>query len=133
MSFLQQAKDKLATASLGVFAVLAPVKPTLIAVGVLIVADLISGLIAAAKKKEPITSAGLRRTVTKMFVYQMAVVTGFIAETYLIGDLVPVTKIVSGMIGVVELKSVFENLNIISGQNLLKQIIEKLGSNNDKP
>lgn len=127
---MQQFKEKALSLLLSLVAVLAPVKSTLIAVGVLIVADLITGLVASAKKKEPITSAGLRRTVTKMFVYQLAVISGFIAEKYLIGDLMPVTKIVSGMIGIVELKSIFENLNIVSGENLLKQIIEKLGSSN---
>lgn len=113
-------------------AVFAPIKHLLLATGVMIFADLITGIMAARKAGEPITSAGLRRTLTKLFVYEAAIILAFIAEHY-ISDILPFVKMTSAMVSVVELKSIYENLNIVSGNQLLKTLIEKLGSSNDKP
>lgn len=116
-------------ASLAVFA---PIKAVIIVTGVLVTADLITGIIAAHKRGEKITSAGLRRTVTKTAVYLSAVCLGFLVEKFMIDSILPISKLVSGIIGVVELKSLMENLNTIHGSDLFKSIIEKLGSANDK-
>lgn len=113
-------------------AVLAPIKPMLIVVGILIFADLILGMIAARKRKEPITSAAMRRTVSKMLIYHTAIVTGFLCEKYLIGDIIPISKLVAGVIGLVEFKSILENSNEINGVPIFKMLIDKLGSENDK-
>lgn len=117
--------------ALSALAVFAPIKAVIITVGVLIMADLIFGLWAAHKRKEKITSAGLRRTLTKMAVYQCAVLTGYLGEKYLLDELIPVTKLVAGVIGAVELKSLFENYAEISGVDFTS-ILKKLGSDNDK-
>lgn len=115
---------------LSCLAVFAPIKAMLIVTGVLIFADLITGVWAASKRKEPITSAGLRRTLTKVGVYEAALCLGYLAEHFMLEGTVPVTKIVSGLIGLVELKSCYENLNVISGADLLKTAIDRLGSDN---
>jgi hypothetical protein len=114
--------------------VFAPIKATLIAVMVLTMVDLASGLIAARKRGEAITSTGLKRTLIKIAVYEIVVLLGFITEQYLTGDLLPVVKILAGLVGITELKSVLENLEEITGMPLLKMFIQKLanmGSNND--
>lgn len=111
-------------------AALAPIHAVIVTVGILIFADLATGIWAAKKRNESITSGRLRDSVTKMFVYQTAIVTGFLIETYLIGGLVPIVKLAGAVIGFVEAKSLFENLNEISGQDLFKTLIEKLGSKN---
>jgi hypothetical protein len=85
--------------ALSILAVLAPIKTVMIVTGVLIFADLILGILAARKRGEPITSAALRRTVSKMIAYQVAIITGFLCEKYLIEDAIPVTKLIAGMIG----------------------------------
>lgn len=87
---------------------------------------------AAHKKKKPITSAGFRRTVVKVFVYEMAILTAFLTQTYLTGADIPVSSIVAGFIGLTELTSILENLNKVSDNKLLSTIISKLGSINDK-
>lgn len=115
-----------------VLAVFAPIESMLISVGVLIVADLAFGLIASYKLSKPITSSGIRRTVTKSFIYLSVVCLGYVAEHYLIGDLLPVCKIIAGMIGVVEMKSILENADIINGGSVFKAVVAKLGSENDK-
>lgn len=112
--------------------VLAPVKAILTIIGILVMADLVSGILAAKKRKEKITSAGIRRTVTKFFVYETAIILGFLTEHYLTGALVPITKIISGLIGMTELKSVLENMGDIQGEPIFNLLIKKLGSDNDK-
>ena len=118
---------------MAIFVVFAPVHAAVETVFVLILTDLICGVLAARKRGELITSAGLRRTITKTIVYEVALLLAFLAETYLIHGILPITTLVSSMIGIVELKSVYENLDAISGGTLLKGIIAKLGSENDSP
>ncbi len=124
MKYLQA----LAVSALAIFA---PIQAALATVLALIVVDMITGVIAAHKRGEAITSAGLRRSVSKLVIYELTLSLCYIAEHYLIADAIPVMKLVSGMIGLVELTSVLENLNSISGTDLLKTIIQKLGSSNE--
>lgn len=109
----------------------APAKMLLLSVGILILVDLITGIWAALKRGERIKSAALRRTVSKMFIYQLAVISGFLVEHYMLDGFLPVSKIVASVIGMVELASVLENANTILGQNLFGALIKKLGSDND--
>lgn len=112
--------------------ILAPAKALLIPVGFLIFADFFTGVWAAKKRGEVVTkSAGWRRSITKMTVYQVAVISGFLVEMYMLDSFIPVSKIVASVIGLVELKSILENANSILGQDLFKTVISKLGSDND--
>lgn len=112
--------------------VFAPIKGALLVTGFLIFADLFTGIMAARKRGEKVSSAGLRRTVTKMVVYNVAIISGFLVQTYMINDFLPFTSLISGVISVVELKSILENLNTINGTDIYKIIVDKLGSINDK-
>jgi hypothetical protein len=112
-------------------AALAPIKPVMVTVGILIISDLITGIWAARKRGESITSAALGRTVSKMVVYQTAVVTGFLLQRYLLADAMSVVNIVGGIIGMVEFKSFIENANYIVGGDIMKEVLKKLGSKND--
>lgn len=126
---MQEWLQKIALASL---AALAPIRAVLISVGFLILADLVTGMWAAKKRGEKISSAAMRRTVSKMFIYEMAVIGGFLLETYLLNNVMPVTKIVAGTIGLVEFKSMLENSDQIVGGNIFKAVLKILGSKNDK-
>lgn len=117
---------------LACLAALAPIHAVLISVGFLIFADLLTGIWAAKKRGEKVSSAAMRRTVSKIVVYEMAVIGGFLLETYLLGGLLPVTKIVAGIIGLVEFKSMLENSGQIVGGDIFKLILNKIGSENDK-
>ena len=116
---------------ISLLAVLAPMKPILLVTGFLIFADLLSGVLAAKKRGEPITSHGLRRTLSKTFVYNMAIISGFLVERYLLSDFIPILKITSSVIGISECISIFENLNTIDGSNIFKKVVDLLGSKND--
>lgn len=120
-------------AALSVWAVLAPVHTVMLVTGVLIFADLVTGVIAAVKRKELISSSGLRRTVTKIFVYQAAIVLSFLSEHYLLSDALPLVKLAAGAIALVEMKSIIESLNEINGENVFKNLIATLGSKNQEP
>jgi len=115
---------------LSIALVFLPVKATLVTVMVLTVADLVSGIAAARKRRKRITSAGLKRTIIKTTVYEAVVMLGFLTERYMTGDAVPIVKILAGFIGLTELKSVMENIEIISGMSIIKLLIKKL---NDTP
>lgn len=110
--------------------ILSPIKPIIIACGVLIVADMITGMFAAKKRKETIKSAEMRRSLTKMVVYQIAIISGFVLEVYMLSNFIPVSKVVAGVIGMVEFKSILENASTIAGQDILKMVMDKLGSKN---
>lgn len=124
-------KSYLSNLAISAMAALAPIKPVMITVGILIVSDLITGVWAARKRGEPITSAALGRTISKMVVYQTAVITGFLLQRYLLGDALPVVNVIGGVIGMVEFKSFIENANCIVDGDVFKEILRKLGSKND--
>jgi hypothetical protein len=124
-------KDWLVGIVVSTLAVFAPIKAVILVTGLLIFFDLITGIWAAKKKGQQITSAGLRRTVTKCFVYNAAIMLGFLAETYMLDGFLPISKICSGLIAVVEIASLLENLNTINGSPIFKSLIDKLGSIND--
>lgn len=115
---------------LSLIAVFAPIQGMILSALALTVADLVLGVYAAYKRGESITSAGLRRSVSKIFIYELAIMLGYVAQHYMMSDSLPVSSIVAGFVGLTELKSCFENLNSISGQDLLKSVIDKIGSAN---
>jgi hypothetical protein len=123
-------KQWLISISLSLLAVLAPIKALLIAVGFLIFADTVSGILAARKRGEKISSAKLRGVITKAFVYQICVISGFVMEKYIVDGILPVSKIIAGAIAAVEIKSILENSNTILGMDLFAEVKARLGSPN---
>jgi len=116
---------------IAILVVLAPAKSMVIASLAFIGIDLITGILAAKRRGDRLTSAGLKRTIVKVFVYESAILLGFIAETYLIMGVIPVAKIISSFVGVTELKSVLENIDEIGGGDLLKTLLKQLSGPNE--
>ena len=114
-----------------IVAIFAPIQSLLITTAVMIAADLITGIIAARKRGEAITSSGLRRTISKLFVYEFAILMAYLAEHYM-SNALPFVKMASSMVSLVELKSIYENLSTIGDQDLLKSLISQLGSESKK-
>lgn len=117
---------------LSLIAILSPIQAVILTVFILVISDLITGMIVAYKKKQQISSAAMRRSVSKLLIYESAIILGYICQAYLTGDFLPFAKIVGGLIGLVEITSIYENLNFLSGNNLFKGLIKRLGSLNDK-
>lgn len=118
-------------AAITIIAILAPIQALLASVGFLIICDAITGVWASLKRKEKITSAGLRRTVSKMLLFQLAVITGFIVEQYVISNTIPIAKIVATAITFSELTSILENTAQITGKDIFSELLKKIGSKND--
>lgn len=106
--------------------VFAPLKATIIVVMVLTLIDFVTGVRAAQKRGEAITSGGFKRTIFKILGYELVVMLGFLVEQYMTGDMVPVTKVLAGLIGITELKSVIENLQDVTGVPLSQLLLKKL-------
>ncbi len=121
-------KDFALTTSLAIVAVFTPIHAVLIVVGVLISADFFTGILRSIKIGNDITSKALSRTVTKMLAYQLAVITAFLLEKYLLDSAMPAAKIVASVIGITEFKSILENTEAITGKPVFKTLIEKLNS-----
>lgn len=112
--------------------IIAPVQAVMLTVGFLIFTDTVTGIMAARKRGEKLSSSGFRRVVAKMLTYQLAVLSGFFVETY-IGVGFSVTKAVAGAIAISELSSMMENIQVITGTKIdlssmptLKKLLEAL-------
>lgn len=93
--------------------------------GVLIFADLITGIWAATKRKEPVTSKGISRTLAKIFLYEAALALSYLVHQYMTGDILPADKLVAGLIGIIELRSILENMNAINGTPVFAAVIDR--------
>ncbi len=109
-----------------ILAILAPIKPMAIAALVVTSIDFILGVAAALKRGEKLTSSGLKQSLIKIFVYQMALMLGFLVQKFLIDDSIQLVNLISTLIGCTELKSAAENLEDIYGKPFLSQIISLL-------
>jgi hypothetical protein len=114
--------------ALSLISVFAPIQAVILTVFALVVGDLITGIAAARARGEPIVSSKMKRTVAKLFLYELALLLAFATEKYLISDMLPVSKLVSSIIGITELKSVLENLDTINGESIFTSLVKKLAS-----
>lgn len=110
---------------LALLAVLSPVKSIMIAALFLIIMDFITGIWAALKLKEEITSFKMRRTIVKCVVYQLAIIVAFVMETFLLND-IPLAKVIGALIAITEGKSFFENVRKITGTDFWALILSKI-------
>jgi len=99
---------------LALIAVFAPVKAAVLTAIVLVLADLITGLMAAHKRGDPITSSGIKTTVAKIMLYEVAILLGFLVQHYLTEGILPVCNLITSVIGLTEITSILENLQTIN-------------------
>lgn len=97
---------------------LTPIIPLLLIVGMSIFFDTITGVLKAKKKKEKVTSRKLSQIISKMVLYQSAVILFYGIEKYMLSDIIGMftsvplllTKLVSVTLTFIEIKSISENL-----------------------
>ena len=110
-------------ASLAVFL---PIKELMLTIGFLVGADMVVGIWKALKLKQRIRSRRMSDTITKLLLYQIAIMSGFLIETFIISELIPITKLVATVVAVIEFKSIIESIESVTGKDLwskLKTII----------
>jgi phage-related holin len=112
-------------------AFLSPIKWFMIAVGFFVVADLVTGILAAKKSGKKIESKKMFRTIPKYIAYSIAIIAAHALELLFFQDF-PATKMVSGLIAFIEIKSLDENLEKITGHSLFGAIIDKLNPKKDQ-
>jgi len=121
---------------IAITAILTPAVPIIILTGVLIFSDTATGIWAAVKRKEKITSRALGRTATKIVLYSAVILLTFGFEVFFPAlQYVHMGQIASGYICLVELKSIYENVSDITGLDVWSHLvgkIEKLRSSNIK-
>ena len=104
-----------------------PIAPCLIGVGVLLFADVLTGIRAAKKRLETISSSKLSMTVNKIVFYALAIILSRLMETVFI-DWLPLARLTAGYIAVVEFKSNIENIGEITEVDIWNYLKEKLTS-----
>lgn len=119
-------KDWALKISASLILIFAPVHGMMLTALALVVVDMITGIAAARKRGEKINSHGLKRSVIKLIIYQVAIMVSHLTEVYMLKGAIPLTVFVSGLVGTTELLSVLENLNSISGSDLLRAAIDKI-------
>ncbi|NBA74569.1 hypothetical protein GOQ04_03375 [Emticicia sp. ODNR4P] len=105
-----------------------PIGNYIIIISILLVFDFITGVQAARKRGEKITSEGWRRTATKIWIYAMSIIlTHYIRITMLSTSVeLDLAKYISCFLISTELKSLDENIESITGVSILSKVIKAL-------
>jgi len=111
---------------IGVGAVLSPIVPLFATVCILIACDFVFGLYRAYKTNQEISSRKMGHTISKVLLYNIAVLTVFMIEKYVMDGNAPYAKIIVGVIAMVELKSIDESFKLIFGYSLYDSFKDKL-------
>lgn len=110
---------------MSLIAILAPIQSAIFAIGVLVGIDLIMGILASRKIGIKFSSRKLKDTAVKLLVYNLLLIAGFVSETYMV-DWIPFVKIVLSFLAVVEVTSIGENFQKISGLPFIKYLKDQI-------
>lgn len=103
--------------------ILTPIQEVLFVTMFLIVLDTLIGLYAAYKNNIPITSRKLGNTISKFLLYNLAIISGYLIQQYVIGsDVIPIVKIIAGVITFTEFLSILENIQKVTELKIVKTI-----------
>lgn len=119
----------LETFILPIVAFFAPVQGILLTVGAFILADTFWGIWKARKQGQKITSKGLSAIISKMLLYEAAVLLSFCLDVFILGDILHgifgveqlIVKVTSMVLVYIELKSINENYHAVKGVDLWKE------------
>lgn len=109
-----------------IIAFLMPIVPLIIVVGMFIIADTLIGIWRSVKTKQRITSKRLSNIVSKMVLYQAAIILFFVMEKYILVDIIGyfvkiqwfLTKVMACVLCSIELKSIDESIQDVLGVSI---------------
>lgn len=111
-----------------------PIRWYLLAVGILVMVDLFTGIRAAKKRNEAIRSKGMRNSINKIALYFVAILLSEMMQQVFFKAILPahmsITAVTAGFIGLVEFKSNLENIAEVTGLDIWKRLIEIIPSLN---
>lgn len=102
---------------------LIPIRDFILITSFLVILDLITGVLAASRRKEKIRSRALMRTTGKLLLYYCAVLASHSVEEVFVNN-IPITYFTAFTISITEFKSVLENVGAGTGTKLSRLIIE---------
>jgi hypothetical protein len=113
-----------------------PISGILFLIGFAIVIDTITGIWKAKKLKIKITSRGLSAIVSKLFLYEVAVILTYLIDKFILNDIVlqffsvplMLTKILSLVLVSIEAISISENYKLVKGIDIwssLKRLLQR--------
>jgi len=115
---------------LWIYAYFMPTYSLILIVGFFVFCDLITGVLASTRNEQGsydwsrFNSKKLRNTVPKFTGYTIAILVAFVVEKHF--NLEPACKVIAGFVMYIELKSLNENIETITGTNLFKTLIEQV-------
>ncbi len=109
-----------------ILAFLTPIKALILITGICIALDTIFGIWRSKKKKESITSRKLSAVISKMVLYQSAIILFFAIEKFILSDIIAsftditllITKLVTVTLVGIELTSINESFKTVKGYSL---------------
>lgn len=123
-------KTYIATAVTSMIAIISPVAPMVYIALLSILLDACFGVWKSVKKGgwESFKSRRLSHTLSKSFLYSLAIILIFLVEKYIAGDLIAhfiaidliMTKVVAFFCVIVEVKSINESVEDVTGRNMLQ-------------
>ncbi len=113
-----------------------PISGILFLIGFAILVDTITGIWKAKKLKIKITSRGLSAIVSKLFLYEVAVILTYLIDYYILNDIIlqffsvplMLTKILSLVLVSIEAISISENYKAVKGIDIwsaLKNLLQR--------
>ena len=104
-----------------VMAYFAPVSSMIHLVLIFITIDFLTGIYASYRNKTKIVSHRLRNTVEKFVLYSSAILLGWMFQVEF-ANWANLAQIIAGFIAGSELISIYENINHITGLNILSKV-----------
>jgi len=111
---------------ISLLAFFAPIHALLLSVFILLLIDVGVEIAATFKKKEVVLSKSLRTFVVKLIMYEIALISAFLVSHFMMNDVFPIENLIATVCGLIELKSILENLDQMSGEPIFKSIIRTL-------
>ena len=112
-------------------AFITPIQCLIVGIGALIAFDTVTGVYKAYKTGVKITSVRFGHIISKLLLYNIAVISGYILQLMIGLDIVPLAKIISVAISLTELKSIAENVNAVTGIDIWIVVKDYLKRNGD--
>ena len=110
-----------------VLAALMPIKPLILLVGVCISLDTFFGIYRAVKQRKKITSRALSAVISKMALYELALILFYFIDSIILNDITKsftpvdlfITKMVAAVLVSVEVLSILENIKLATGHDFI--------------
>ena len=123
-TFIMKTNETIITVCL---AALMPIKPLILLVGVCISLDTFFGIYRAVKQRKKITSRALSAVISKMALYEFALILFYFIDSIILNDIAKsftpvdlfVTKMVAAVLVSVEVLSILENVKLATGHDFI--------------